>query len=125
MTRWLADPRRWILAFYVLCVFAIQLYMGRPSELSWLGIELLFLAWAVLPVALLCLGREYATAKAIGAALLAVFGLAMYGDTAFIHPDAQGGLIFIFLPLYQLVLAALWIVGIVVVAWLRRQSRRE
>lgn len=66
-----------------------------------------FLLFAVAPhVALLLLRRAFRDGKAlflflVGACAIAVFGVYAYFDVAFIHPDAQGGLVFVFMPIYQ------------------------
>lgn len=37
----------------------------------------------------------------VGAVIIATIGIYFLFDVAFLHPDAQGGLFFIFLPIYQ------------------------
>lgn len=72
-----------------------------------------FLLFAVSP----CVGlwllarifRGHATASkvfVIGALLIAAAAVYAYFDVAFMHPDAQGGLVFLFLPVYQWFAAA-------------------
>jgi hypothetical protein len=75
----------------------------------------LFLAWAVSPYAYLywMSGRLNASgpvklARLIVTAIVCVGGIYIVVDSAFIHLDAQGGLIFIFLPIYQWILVGLF-----------------
>lgn len=42
----------------------------------------------------------------------AVAGVLLYWDAMFLHVDAQGGLVFLFIPLYQLVAVAITLGGV-------------
>lgn len=88
----------------------------------------LVLAWAVSPYALLALAlrRPWMSTEAVLVAFattIAVSGLALYIYTVafLVKPDAQGGLVFLFIPLWQWVGA---LIGLGV-AWLieRRPGR--
>ena len=45
-----------------------------------------------------------------GAGLITVFGIVLYVDAVFIHIDAQGALVFLFLPAYQWFAAGILVV---------------
>ena len=77
--------------------------MDQPFTLATLG----FIAWAVSPYVffgiltkLLTQNRAIKIAFVVSI-LVAAFGIWAIVDAMFIHLDAQGGLIFIFAPLYQ------------------------
>ena len=104
--------RWWLLAIYALVVSVVIIEMGRPSDLSWFVLSIPFLLWALAPVALLCFGPGLRVARLIGAVLVCVLGALAYVHTAFVaKPDAQGGLIFLFAPVYQFGIAVLWLLG--------------
>ena len=86
---------------------------------------LLFFVWALSPVIVLaCIAfRSVGTAGKVidllrlaAACALAIFGAAAYQDGFFGgHPDAQSGLLFVFVPLYQwFAVAAVFILLVVV-----------
>ncbi|UVI39364.1 hypothetical protein [Qipengyuania spongiae] len=107
------DWRIAILAVYALVVGFVMVSMGRPSEAGWFLMSIPFMLLALAPVALLCFGKRRATAKGVGAIVVAILGVAAYYHTAFIAaPDAQGGLVFLFAPLYQFMLAFVWLLAI-------------
>ncbi|WP_338241442.1 hypothetical protein [Aurantiacibacter hainanensis] len=115
--------RRLILSCYLALTAAAMLYMGRPDHWDWFVLFVPFLLWALAPVALLCLLPFAQTSNGIGAAISAAVGALVYIDTAWIPPsDAQDGLIFIFLPIYQLAFALLWLA---LVALIRKFSPKE
>lgn len=69
---------------------------------------LLFFLWAIGPqfVLLLCVKRFSGWWQCVALAVQVVFAaLSSYGyyDTMYVHTDAQGALVFIFLPLWQYV----------------------
>ncbi len=74
---------------------------------------LAFIAWAVSPYIYLAVAASWVSAKASITAVFALsllvgaFGVWLLVDVMFIHPDAQGGLVFIFVPLWQWVLLVL------------------
>jgi hypothetical protein len=45
--------------------------------------------------------------RTVVASLLCISGVAIIFDTVFIHIDAQGGLVFLFIPFYQWVILGL------------------
>ena len=72
-----------------------------------------FTIWALLPYAALAaaaaIARTRGSILAVFLVCLAavVFGLFIYGDVLFIHISSTGALVFIFIPLYQLLAAAI------------------
>ncbi len=88
-----------------------------------LGFALFFVAWVALPWVLIwgCVrlvrGRSAATWWVLGlAALYLVLGTWAYVDALFIHPDPQGALIFLFVPLLGVLAALMLMAGL----WLGR-----
>jgi hypothetical protein len=91
---------------------AIMLYSSDPGSWALVPALMLFGLWALLPYALLyTFARRIKGVRRGPLALLAValvtsaLGLAIYIDGFFIAPDPQSGLLFIFIPVYQLVVA--------------------
>ena len=74
-------------------------------------IGLVFIGWGISPyILLLVLNKMARRVKAkvvvlVSSIINAALGLAVIIDAMYIHPDAQGGLVFIFIPFYQWVLA--------------------
>ena len=104
--------------FLLLCTVAtvaIGIHMARPwgdnyayQDASGYGVLALMLLWAVSPYAGLAFGlrllrrsRVASRVFAGSAPILAIPGLVAYVDAAFVHLDAQGGLVFVFAPLLQ------------------------
>ena len=123
------------LASSAIAVIAIGLYMAQPwgdnyayQDVEGYGRLALLVLFAISPyLALLIFSwvfARYAGARsslfAVGAAVIGVAGVAAYFDTAFIHTDAQGGLIFLFLPVIQLIACFLLVVGCALWLWLAR-----
>ncbi|MEX0341374.1 MAG: hypothetical protein AB3N06_02200 [Erythrobacter sp.] len=118
------DWRKAILAAYAAVTFGAMFRMGSPEEASWYALSIPFLLFAILPVALLSVGAKSSLLTGMGALVLAAAGTIFYVHTAwFAAPDAQAGLIFVFLPLYQLVAAAIWLGLVRVFARLTHQER--
>ena len=71
-----------------------------------------FALWALLPYAVLAAAAHRSSTPLFGRAFAAVavpvvaFAVAVYGY-AYLEPDAQGGLVFIFVPMLQLAATAL------------------
>ena len=67
-----------------------------------------FCLWGILPwlyvMFLTSVNRNIKFLKVIAALTLIVGGVGIAGmvDVLYFHPDAQGGLVFVFLPLYQI-----------------------
>jgi hypothetical protein len=62
--------------------------------------------------------RKSLVISSLGALLIVIFGIAVLINTMFIHVDAQGGLVFLFLPIYQW----LAILVLVFICWLLKRS---
>ena len=93
-----------IVVLATIMTIGITVYaMGSPSSIIRLG----FVAWVVSPYGLLAFLIKAASSKAaiIGVLILSVltslFGLISMIDATYIHHDPQGGLIYIFVPLWQ------------------------
>ena len=78
-----------------------------------------FTVWIASPFALLLIPAVLAhSVRAqlvvlVVAAILAVGGLLLYWDSMFVHIDAQGALVFLFIPLYQLVAVTITLGGVI------------
>lgn len=123
---------RVFLGLCAVATLAIALTMARPwgdnyayQEASGYGVLALMLLWAVSPYAGLALGlrllrrsRVASRVFAGGALAIGVLALAAYVDAAFVHLDAQGGLVFVFAPLLQwAAVAALGVACALLRAW--------
>lgn len=82
--------------------------LGGYARLLLLG------GWAILPyLGLVVMARRAGHSRAreilvlAGALIITVGGLGAYADTVWLHPDPQGGLAFIAVPLYQLLVLGL------------------
>ena len=100
---------------------ALLLKDVKPGGLTVMA--LIFPAWVALPWALiwgcarLARGRRVASWGVAGLALLyLVLGTWAYADALYIHPDPQGALIFLFVPLLEVLPALLLMAGL----WLSR-----
>ena len=121
--------------FLLLCTVAtvaIGIHMARPwgdnyayQDASGYGVQALMQLWAVSPYAGLAFGlrllrrsRVASRVFAGSAPILAIPGLVAYVDAAFVHLDAQGGLVFVFAPLLQwAAVAALGVACALLRAW--------
>jgi hypothetical protein len=89
-----------------------------------------FTAWIAAPFALLLIAAALAHSLRAQAAVLAVSaaaaiaGIYCYWDAMFLHVDAQGALVFVFTPLYQLAAGTLTLAG-VIYARARAKGRRR
>jgi hypothetical protein len=105
----------------VLTTLTLMVYMAQPwgdnyaYQSLWGYAGLLALAvWANLPyLMILFLAGKASQARAIKVAdiigtLIVFSGVLLYADAAFLHPDPQGGLVFITVPFYQWLVLALW-----------------
>ena len=93
-----------------LLVSAARPWGDNDAYQGWLGYAGLFLlaVWAILPyLGILLLARRAVAVKAgeilvlAGALIMTGGGLAAYVDAVWLHPDPQGGLAFVVVPLYQ------------------------
>ncbi|HSB95874.1 MAG TPA: hypothetical protein VLC91_05475 [Spongiibacteraceae bacterium] len=100
--------------FFILLAATVTTAVGiksasQPVTLSACG----FIVWAVSPYVYLAVKAKFVSANAATFAVLLLsliagsFGVWFIVDAMFIHPDAQGGLIYIFVPLTQWVILVL------------------
>ena len=93
-------------------VTVLGIYAARPwgdnyayKTLADYLVLLVFLAWAASPYAFFARKAQATgschTARFVAALIVCGAGIAAVTDSIFIHPDAQGGLVFLFLPVYQ------------------------
>lgn len=103
--------------------------MAKIASWSWQGAAFMIglMTWAASPYALLawvmrrprdCPGA--AITLFVTTLAVALFAVVVYADTVFFHPDAQGGLVFLFIPLWQWVGAA---AGLIVASQLDVRAR--
>ncbi len=90
--------------------WTFMVYAGQPDDWSWLLFFLPFAAWAAIPFAVIAFASR--RARTIPAALRVLFVATLiltFGSmyllyTAFVtSPDAQSGIVFVFLPIWQMV----------------------
>lgn len=114
---------RSVLGFAMLATLAIFFKAIDLREVIAIIVAPLFAAWCVLPYALLwwrtsarAVGRIEAGLLLLTATVATAFGLAVYVQAFFFSkPDAQVGLLFIFMPLWQ---AAGVMLGVGASAWI-------
>jgi hypothetical protein len=104
-----------------LITLILMIYMAQPwggnyayqslSGYAWL---LGFAVWATLPYGMIIFlaGKALPSPAqkllvVISAILISLCGVALYIDAAFLHPDPQGALVFIAVPLYQWIILGL------------------
>lgn len=101
-------------------------YAGEPGRGSWWPLFVPFAAWAGLPYALIyAVSRRGPATRASSAVVLlsalavSGFGALMLYEAFIAHPDAQSGIVLIFIPFYQVLglLPLLWIAR-----WLARRG---
>ena len=99
-----------VLLLGFLTTLGFMVYAGEPSNPWWWLLFVPFAAWAGGPyVAVALVARRPSSSRASRLiALLTAIGLTAFGAyslfTAFVtHLDAQSGIVFVFLPLYQLI----------------------
>jgi hypothetical protein len=95
-----------VLLVGILASTAFMLYAGSPSK-SLSTTEILMILWVwtpfLLAYALTVLNRHHpAIQKLYMAVSILNLGFCVYAfyDSMFVHPDAQGALVFLFVPLY-------------------------
>ncbi|MEZ5464820.1 MAG: hypothetical protein R3F22_06255 [Lysobacteraceae bacterium] len=97
------------------CLY-LMLWSGRPSDPLWWLAALFFMIWAFAPYVLLWVASRRplsrlpaAIALLVGALLCVGIGLAIYVDGFLLAspPDAQVGLLFLFIPPWQILLTVI------------------
>lgn len=105
-----------------LATAAVILYASRPGSSGSVLFVAGVLLWSLLPYLILSLAAKRAAPQGRWAVSLAILTCAITGITLcmyvagiFVDPDAQAGLMFVFFPAYQNVLAGvLWVVSLLV-----------
>ena len=101
--------------FGSLLTIIVGIYMAQPwgdnyayQNLSSYAVLALFLLWALTPYVYLIrqplksdLSNSVVLSTLVSSVLVCVGGAFLLIDTAFINIDAQGGLVLLFLPIYQ------------------------
>jgi hypothetical protein len=89
-----------------------MLYAGNPSSADWWSGIFGFFGWACLPYGILLFLNIIKAGKLkkdivllLTTAIVSGFGIILIIDAFFIHIDAQGGLVFLFIPIYQSIAA--------------------
>lgn len=94
----------------------LMLWSGRPGDPLWWLAALFFMVWAFAPYAVLWVAARRplsqlpaAIALLVGALLCVGIGLGIYVDGFLLDdpPDAQVGLLFLFIPPWQILLAVI------------------
>ena len=100
-----------VIAAYAVAVEWIAVRAGNPTELWWWLQEIPFLLWIVAPIAVPLLLRIRSWVLTGGLVLMAAYSVYVYEHDMF-GPGARStsALIFVFLPIYQWVAAAVLIV---------------
>lgn len=101
-----------LLGFALVYTAFFMLANGEPGRGSWWSLALVFYGWAGSPFILLGLqvrphgkSRPYLRVLLATTVILVFGGLVALWRTFVTQPDPQGGLVFVFLPLLQLVVA--------------------
>jgi|ERR1051326_3789642 hypothetical protein len=101
---------------------AVMAYAGQSLESLFSG----FTAWTLAPFAIFALACSVARNRGVvivtlvAVILALVLGAFIYIDALFVHIHSTGALVFIFVPLYQLIVAV-----IVLVAALTTNQRKQ
>jgi hypothetical protein len=121
---------RAVLGFAMLATLAIFFHAIELREIMAIIVAPLFASWCVLPYGLLwwrtggrTVGKVEAGLLLLTATVAAVFGLSIYAQAfLFPKPDAQAGLLFVFIPLWQ---AAGVMLGVGAAAWIGARLDRK
>ena len=96
-------------ALVVICLFS----MGEPDQVGFYTVGSLLIAWTLAPLVPFCFGKQNIFFKLVGLGLSALVGAAFYITLSFLtQPGPYDLLIFVFVPVYQLPFAAVWLAGI-------------
>jgi len=93
-----------------LTTIAIEVYTIDKAHSDWIKSSIGFGAWAIFPYLILSLlllisdkTRLQSIVAFVGSLILVLFGVGALFDGFFVHLDAQNGLLFIFIPIWQLI----------------------
>lgn len=101
-----------VLLLGVVITLSIMAYAAQGDSL-FSPVMLGFAAWAMAPYLLLFYSTRFLTSARVSwvifVSILAIvcLGVFIYIDAFFIHLDPQSGLVFIFIPIYQLILSGI------------------
>ena len=94
----------------------LAIYSAQPwgdNSTGYVGL-IIFIAWAISAYVFMYISAAWLLGfprlmvfRTVVASLLCISGVAIIFDTVFIHIDAQGGLVFLFIPFYQWVILGL------------------
>jgi len=95
-------------------LFALTVFFQQADWQSGVGV-VGFLVWALLPYALLAFASIRTTAKAgdvlvLIATVLSAAGNYLYWEGFYAHPDAQSGILFLVVPILQLVVTCVLLI---------------
>jgi hypothetical protein len=98
-----------ILAAYMLGSVGLLLSFGLPDDFLDIGFYIFVLALMAAPVALLCVWPTHAKVNGVAAIVIGGVGLFMIVDTMYFQPpDGQSALIFLFVPVMQVMAVAIF-----------------
>ena len=96
-------------ALVVICLFS----MGEPDQIGFYTVGSLLIAWTLAPLVPFCFGKQNIALKLLGLVLSALAGAGFYLSLTFwTESHAFNLLIFVFVPVYHLPFAAVWLAGI-------------
>lgn len=118
------DWRLAALGVYAISCTALLLSIGFPDDLTSLAAGLVALTLLTAPIVPLCIWREQAMAKGIAAILIGAAGLFLVIDTLYFQPpDAQGALVFLVVPLLQMIAVGAFAIALAVFSALLRKAK--
>ncbi len=112
-----------LLGSSIFLVLALMLY--AYEDLSYVLSP--FTVWALLPFLTLLTVTRIATSAAVqkttfSLSVILTLSIYLYFDVLFINPDPQGGIMFLALPLYQLILTGFGFCCVAIIQYLRRKT---
>lgn len=117
------DWRLALLGVYAFACAALLLGIGFPYDLASLAAGLLALAVLTAPIVPLCIWGGQVAAKGIAAMVIGGAGLFLVIDTLYFQPpDAQGALVFLIVPILQMIAVGAFAIALAVVSALSRKA---
>ena len=118
------DWRLAVLGVYALACTALILGNGFADDLTSFAAGLLALALLTAPIVPLCIWREQVMAKGIAAILIGAVGLFLVIDTLYFQPpDAQGALVFVVVPVLQMIAVGAFAIALAIFSALSRKAK--
>ncbi|WP_067489877.1 hypothetical protein [Erythrobacter sp. CCH5-A1] len=116
------DWRLALLGVYVLACTTTLLGGGFAYDLDSLAAGMLALALLTAPIVPLCIWRGQAMVKGVATIVIGGVGLFLVVDTLYLQPpDAQGALVFLFVPVLQILAVAAFAIALTVFSALSRR----